>query len=122
MSVRSHDEWLQFAIARMKKVRPPLQSNFRVYAIITYETKDGELDFISGTNSECAFIGSSLCAERSAAVRLREIAGANVKNIYLVSDLSDEYLSPGLLCREYLLSCAGGSDVTQYTWPAVTCP
>ena len=45
--MRSHDDWLKLAVERMKRVRPPFQSNFRVYAIITYETEDGKLDWIS---------------------------------------------------------------------------
>ena len=103
-------DWLRFTAERMKRIDPPLQSKFRVYCVMTYGRNEANdvLGFFSGTNSETPFIGSSLCAERSAAVQLRELKhGFEVKNIYLVSDLEDEALTPGMLCREYLAHCVG---------------
>lgn len=100
--------WLRKAKERMERVTPPAQSKFRVYAIITYTSgTDRMLKWVSGTNSECAYIGSSLCAERSAAVQLREVPhGYRVRAVYLISDLLD-ILTPGMLCREYLANCCG---------------
>jgi len=91
----------------MKRVTPPKQSNFRVYAILTWkDTATGITGWVSGTNSESSFIGGSLCAERAAAVQLRELpTTCKVTAIYLTSDLLDEPITPGVLCREFLLSC-----------------
>ena len=76
---------LRMCIRRMEKVRPPRQSQFRVYAILTWmHSKTGTTGWVSGTNSESAYIGGSLCAERSAAVQLRELpADTRVTGIYL---------------------------------------
>ena len=100
-------QWLQLAKERMSNIIPPIQSNFRVYAIITWkdDTND-EKGWISGTNSETAYIGGSICAERAAAVQLRELpCSASVTGLYLISDLKNDCITPGVLCREYLLSC-----------------
>jgi len=99
--------WLQLAKERLANVVPPIQSNFRVYAIITWKIKEnGEKGWVSGTNSETAYIGGSICAERAAAVQLRELPhSAKVTALYLVSDLKNDCITPGVLCREYLLSC-----------------
>jgi cytidine deaminase len=100
-------EWLAFAVTRMKRCVPPRQSNFRVYAILTWtNTTTGETGWVSGTNSESAYIGGSLCAERAAAVQLRELdVTCKVTAVYLCSDLLNSPITPGVLCREYLLSC-----------------
>jgi cytidine deaminase len=101
------DGWLTLATTRMKIVVPPKQSHFRVYAILTWrDTQSGVTGYVSGTNSETPFIGGSLCAERAAAVQLRELPSTIVVTaIYLTSDLMDAPITPGVLCREYLLSC-----------------
>lgn len=50
----------------------PTQSNFRVYAFLFIETPlDGLLHLVHGTNAEPGYIGGSICAERSALVKLR---------------------------------------------------
>lgn len=109
---RSRKEWFRLALKRMKLRNPPLQSKFRVYAIITYEYRgfgshETGFGWVSGTNWECCFIGGSLCAERAAAVQLRELAveSTRILEVYLVSDM-DICITPGVLCREYLLSLA----------------
>ena len=103
------DHFLALCSARMQRVVPPRQSAFRVYAILTWEdTATGEQGWVSGTNSESAFIGGSICAERSAAVQLREMpVTTKVTGVYLTCDLKDSVITPGVLCREYLLSCVG---------------
>ena len=105
-------EWLLLATQRMKKVLPPIQSNFRVYAILTWKDSTNNMTgWVSGTNSESSFIGGSLCAERAAAVQLRELpASIQVTAVYLCSDLLGTPITPGVLCREYLLSCVS-SDI-----------
>jgi hypothetical protein len=47
-------------------------------------------------------MGQSICAERSAITKLREIAYDRILAVYLVSDLLATELAPGLLCREFL--------------------
>jgi cytidine deaminase len=116
-------EWLQLAKKRLSHVCPPLQSSFRVYSIITWRNiRSGETGWVSGTNSESAYIGGSICAERAAAVQLRELPqSTTVTAIYLISDLQNDCITPGLLCREYLLSCValdvpihlGNSDISK---------
>jgi len=101
------NEWLQLARRRLDKVVPPIQSNFRVYAIMTWADKENDkMGWVSGTNSETAYIGGSICAERAAAVQLRELShSAKVTALYLISDLENDCITPGVLCREYLMSC-----------------
>jgi cytidine deaminase len=98
---------LRLCVQRMRRVKPPRQSQFRVYAILAWEhAATGTSGWVSGTNSESAYIGGSLCAERAAAVQLRELpADTKVTGVYLISDLEHSCITPGVLCREYLLSC-----------------
>tara|TARA_B100000780_G_C21093059_1_gene440608 strand:- start:374 stop:1465 length:1092 start_codon:yes stop_codon:yes gene_type:complete len=104
--------WLHLCTTRMKKCIPPRQSMFRVYAILTWKNDASNMTgWVSGTNSESAYIGGSLCAERAAAVQLRELPPTcRVTAVYLCSDLLETPITPGVLCREYLLSCVA-SDV-----------
>lgn len=99
-------EWLQLAKMRLDNVVPPIQSNFRVYAIITWNNNENDTEgWVSGTNSETSYIGGSICAERAAAVQLRELPQTTkVTALYLISDLKNDCITPGVLCREYLLS------------------
>ncbi len=60
---------------------------------------------VHGTNSEPSFIGSSICAERSALVKLRFFASSSINKIIIVTD-HNLPISPGLLCREYIASYA----------------
>ena len=101
------NEWYQLAKDRLDKIVPPIQSNFRVYAIITWvDDENTKTGWVSGTNSETAYIGGSICAERAAAVQLRELPqSTRVTALYLISDLRNDCITPGVLCREYLLSC-----------------
>ena len=58
--------------------------------------------FLTGTNTESAWLGGSICAERSALTQLRQLPYGQVLSVYLVSQLSTP-LAPGLMCREMLL-------------------
>tara|TARA_R110002050_G_scaffold64780_2_gene140833 strand:- start:1797 stop:2204 length:408 start_codon:yes stop_codon:yes gene_type:complete len=72
--------------------------------------EDGEEEswrFITGANCEAGFIGGAICAERSGFVKFRELAG-EVQAVYVVSD-ADTYISPGTLCREFMLDFAAPS-------------
>ncbi|OWZ11172.1 Phosphatidylinositol class b [Phytophthora megakarya] len=82
----------------------PLLSNFRVLALFAYEDLDGHIDnFVVGANAECANIGGATCAERAAMAQLQLVPVRKVRKIYIVSD-SPQCLTPGTLCREFLLS------------------
>lgn len=108
-------KWIEMAF-RNKDALPskPVLSDFRVYSIITFEHQDGTLDWVTGTNSETTFVGTGICAERNAVVQLRHIPYGAIVAVYVVSDSPAE-LTPGLLCREFLLEYA------QLDTPVVRC-
>ena len=94
---------------RLELEQPPLQSYFRVYAILVvtfydkYNKKQSTL--IEGTNSEASFIQHSICAERSAmsSVAFRRIINPNIEKVIISTD-STQPISPGCLCRQYMAS------------------
>lgn len=89
---------------RLNLSSSPKQSNFRVYALLIIKTISSETAIIiHGTNSEADYIGSSICAERSAIVKLRYFDNPKVLKVVVVTDLMMA-VSPGMLCREYLMS------------------
>ena len=95
------------ALANQKRISlpsPPTQSNFRVYAILVVNI-NGVSHTIEGTNAEQGFIGGAICAERSALVKLRYFENPVIERVVVVTD-SKQPISPGLLCREYLMSAA----------------
>ena len=94
---------LQRASGLRDAIIAPTQSDFRVLAILRYLDSSGKHNEVVGTNSEQCFIGGSLCAERAALSKLRHHDCARIERIFLVSDL-DGPLTPGVLCREMLLS------------------
>jgi cytidine deaminase len=83
----------------------PAQSNFRVYAILVVEKVDGTLCLIRGANGEQGYIGGAICAERCALLQLRFMQNPVIRKVAVVTD-SDAATSPGVLCREYLMSSA----------------
>ena len=90
---------------RLELYDSPSQSNFRVFALVIIDLC-GLLYQIEGTNSEPCYIGGSICAERSALVKLRLLPGKwTIKKLVIVTDNSSP-ISPGLLCREYITSMA----------------
>jgi len=98
----------ELALQLKDSVQPPLQSNFRVFAIMTYiDTKSDDktkLHHVTGTNTETCFIGGTICAERSALLKLREepnFKNFSIKTVYIVSD-AIEPISPGVQCREFM--------------------
>jgi hypothetical protein len=65
-------------------------------------TASGEpVYFLTGTNTEICWLGSGVCAERSALLALRQIPYASIESLYIVSTKSDTPVSPGMLCREF---------------------
>jgi len=132
MDLQIHTKFLEEALQRKNKLQPPAHSLFRVFAIITYilhkSSSNNNLseEYVTGTNGETSFIGGSICAERAALMKLREMhvkietptnnnndinnkwdafGGIQIKTIYVVSDHPDP-ITPGLLCREFLLESA----------------
>jgi cytidine deaminase len=83
----------------------PLQSQFRVFALLIVDAPNTGIFFIEGTNSEPGYIGGSICAERSALVKLRFIEKPRILKVVVVTD-HFEPVSPGALCREFLISFA----------------
>jgi len=97
------DEAAMLAMTRQLKesMVPPDQSNFRVAAICTFR-HEGKLRAIAGANSEPCELCGAICAERSALVQLRLMPSPpTVECVYIVAD-SEEPITPGMLCREYM--------------------
>lgn len=88
---------------REKLFTSPAQSHFRVYAILVVEKPDGSLMLVHGANAEQGYIGGAICAERSALCALRFIDNPIVRHVVVVTD-SLTPTSPGVLCREFLMS------------------
>jgi cytidine deaminase len=70
---------------RLSLSSSPTQSNFRVYAFLFIETPfDGLLHLIHGTNAEPGYIGGSICAERSALVKLRFFTNPKIIKVFFI--------------------------------------
>ncbi|EGZ10154.1 hypothetical protein PHYSODRAFT_564443 [Phytophthora sojae] len=102
----------------------PLLSNFRVLALFSYDDDDVDGQtadkFVVGANAECANIGGATCAERAAMAQLQLLPVKRVRKIYIVSD-SPQCLTPGTLCREFLLSSPLISEDTPFVSRAKNC-
>ncbi|KAL3923756.1 MAG: hypothetical protein SGILL_001468, partial [Bacillariaceae sp.] len=96
----------------------PVQSSFRVLALLFYEEKTmngksrsqlppwikhdiGDRTFIVGTNDEPGYIGGAICAERAAMVQLRFVPSFQLTKLVIATDAT-EPISCGMLCREFL--------------------
>jgi len=98
-------DFVKIALQRKGAASKPLQSQFRVLAVLRMRDATGRHGYVLGVNSEQGFIGGSICAERAAATQLRLLPDrVEVDRIFLVSDLPQGDLTPGVLCREFLLS------------------
>ncbi|KAG7397858.1 hypothetical protein PHYBOEH_012049 [Phytophthora boehmeriae] len=100
----------------------PLLSGFKVLALFAYEDLDGETEgkFVVGANAECANIGGATCAERAAMAQLQLLPVRRVCQIYIVSD-SPQCLTPGTLCREFMLSSPWINADTPFISRAKSC-
>jgi cytidine deaminase len=113
---------------RHRIVHPPSQSNFRVVALfivehtvytgVTETSQQQEissslassaavrrLSFVCGSNAEQGYIGGAICAERATLTRLRFYENVIIQKIAITTD-SEHAISPGALCREYLMTAA----------------
>jgi cytidine deaminase len=98
----------------------PRQSHFRVVCLLVLSDGTG----IWGTNDEASpWMGGALCAERAAFLQLRLLDAPSgwwwrrpknmtVKTIYIVSDAPTIPVTPGVLCREYMIGCTAVHPAT----------
>lgn len=94
---------------RMSLPSSPVQSGFRVFALLFFETSLLRgLQLVEGSNTEPSYIGGSICAERAALSKLRMFADPTLVKLVVTTD-AGEPISPGLLCREFLYSHADSS-------------
>lgn len=104
--------YLRRLMALKRTIVPPAQSDFRVCAMLKMEdSRSGATVDVSGTNWETVSLSNSLCAERSACSKLREMAPMRLRCVYITTDLH-ECVTPGLLCREVLLELEDACDST----------
>ncbi len=104
------DDMLLLSICHKQRLdlpSSPSQSNFRVYALLIISCGDiasPKYYLIHGTNAEASsYIGSSICAERSALTKLRFYQSPRLLKVVISTD-NESPISPGLLCREWLCS------------------
>jgi cytidine deaminase len=88
----------------------PTQSLFRVVALLLVthteqpeEGSDLRWSVICGSNIEHGYLGGALCAERAALCRTRFLHNVLVRKVVVTTD-SSHGISPGALCREFLMS------------------
>jgi len=91
---------------RMALYSIPAQSHFRVFAFMVV-TCDGHEGYkvVEGANMEPGYIGGAICAERAALSRLRFLPNPILVKVVVTTDSNDP-ISPGMLCREYMMSAA----------------
>ena len=91
----------------------PLQSSFRVLAIVFYDLDEDDRSntqtpptrhHVVGTNDEPCYIGGSICAERAAMIQLRFLPNLRRITKVIISTDFVTPISPGMLCREYFAS------------------
>lgn len=92
-------------VKRLELHSSPTQSNFRVYCLLIVKLKDLSHVIIEGTNCEQGYIGGAICAERAALTKLRMMDHPSIIKIVVTTD-SANAISPGVLCREFLMSSA----------------
>ena len=92
----------------------PIHSNFLVAAVITYTDAAGRLRHVSGVNSETCVLSSSICAERCALAQLRLLPSfaGSIDTVYLTSSMEDDLVTPGVLCREFMVEY-GSPEITR---------
>ena len=98
------DEWVAFCHAqRRQRIERPSQSNFRVTAVVVFR-QDGMVKHVVGHNDEACNLNNSVCAERAAFLQLAGIyAPLEVIDVFITTDAAHA-ITPGSLCREYMLS------------------
>lgn len=126
------EDWQDMELAqqyRLSLSSSPSQSSFRVLALLFFELLEeeestsakslpilmipmmnetnpkgnggGSRKYIVGTNDEPGYMGGAICAERAAMVQLRFAPPHKLTKVVISTD-SEDPISPGLLCREFL--------------------
>mmetsp|Transcript_84894 Transcript_84894/g.164637 ORF Transcript_84894/g.164637 Transcript_84894/m.164637 type:complete len:362 (+) Transcript_84894:56-1141(+) len=108
----AEDDWFAIAQSELRKrSRRPSQSNFRVTAVVLF-WHHNELFYVVGHNDESCCLTNSCCAERAAFLQLGNLnatydsssaVATCVQAVYIVSDAPGP-ITPGVLCREFMLS------------------
>lgn len=111
------DEWMAFCHARReRRLLKPSQSSFRVTAIVVFRSHGGPLQHVVGHNDEACNLLNSVCAERAAFLQLADLAqdaaSLQVLAVYISTD-ADGPITPGALCREYMLSSPWTTSTTR---------
>lgn len=84
----------------------PSQSNFRVMAYMVIQADDvNGYEVIEGANMEEGYMGGAICAERACMSRLRFFTNPVIRLVVVTTD-SLGAISPGMLCRQYMMSMA----------------
>lgn len=100
-------EWIRIANGiRLALIEKPSQSFFRVIALMIISQSEGNQKnwkVVCGSNHEQGYIGGAICAERAAICRLRFYPESVIEKVIVVTD-SQHPISPGALCREFLMS------------------
>ena len=110
------DQDVKAAHALRERYAPPMQSNFRVSAVLRFQRKDGTEDTIEAVNAEPhdANIRGAICAERAALCTFQKTEaqhGAKITRVVCATDCQDP-IYPGPLCREFLTStCAPEAEI-----------
>jgi cytidine deaminase len=98
--------FLSLAFRLKSRIPKPPQSKFRVFSIITFRDEtipSDSIGYLFGTNSETCVLSNCICAERSALVQLKlRPTSSLVDKVFIVCD-SQVYITPGPLCREYMM-------------------
>ena len=99
----SDEELVKYANMKRKALPcAPEQSFFRVYVLLIVRSEE-RMTIIEGTNAEQGYIGGAICAERAALCEMRKYRDPIITKAVVVTD-SDQPVSCGALCREYLSS------------------
>ena len=95
----------------LKRCRRPIHSGFLVSSVVVYDDLLGVERFEVGVNCETCVLSSAICAERSALVqiRLRDHGIQSLKTVYITAT-SNDLITPGLLCREFMMEFIGKKD------------
>ena len=120
------DGWMLLCHAhRRKRTLRPSQSHFRVTALVTYHIDaEAQVRFVVGHNDEACCLLNGVCAERAAFLQLAALAEGRtirVTGVHITTD-SENAITPGALCREYMASSRFTTDNLTIVMEAHTGP
>ena len=102
------EECIEETIKLLYRTPRPIHSNFCVAAQVVYLDESGKYGSVFGVNSETCVMASCICAERCALTQLRLLPerARCVLSVYITAT-SEELITPGLLCREFMSEYTG---------------